>query len=101
MLFSGNIYIIAAISNFGLMFSYLIGSFAIIHFRRNKVNSSFKTPLYPYLPIVAIIMLLAFIAGMPQEATTFGVIMIISLLVIYYFLREIDGKRIIRIHLFR
>ncbi len=101
MLFSGNIYIIAAISNFGLMFSYLIGSFAIIHFRRNKVNSSFKTPLYPYLPIVAIIMLLAFIAGMPQEATTFGVIMIISLLVIYYFLREIEGKRIIRVHLFK
>ncbi len=101
MLFSGNIYIIAAISNFGLMFSYLIGSFAIIHFRRNKINGSFKTPLYPYLPIIAIVMLLAFIAGMPQEATTFGVIMIISLLVIYYFLREIDGKRIIRVHLFR
>lgn len=101
MLFAGNIYIIAAISNFGLMFAYLIGSFAIIHFRRSKISGSFKMPLYPYLPIIAILLLLAFIAGMPQEATSIGVVMIISLLVIYYFLREIDHKKVVHIRLFR
>jgi amino acid transporter len=43
MLFSGNIYAIAAISNFGLLFSYLMASFALMHFRRQGKKGSFAT----------------------------------------------------------
>ena len=50
MLFSGNIYIITSIANFGLMLDYLIIGFALIHFRRGGARPAFKAPLYPYLP---------------------------------------------------
>ncbi len=100
-LFAGNVFIITSISNFGLLFAYLMTSFALIHFRRAGIIGSFKVPLYPYLPIVAIGALLLFFIGMPAEALLFGVFMIIASLMIYHFFREVDNKRIIRIKLFR
>lgn len=101
MLFSGNIYIIASIANFGLMFDYLLIGFDVIHFRRIGKVSSFRMPLYPYLPILGIIMLLVFFTGMPNEAIVIGVILIISLIVVYYSLREAREKKVIRIKLFK
>lgn len=102
MLFAGNIYIIAAISNFGLLFSYLMASFAVIHFRREKIGRpSFKIPLYPYLSILAVITLILFIAVLPREALIIGVIMILSLIIIYYALREASNKRVVRVRLFK
>ncbi len=101
MLFSGNIYVIAAISNFGLLFSYLITSFAVIHYRKKKTESSFKTPLYPYLPIISIVALMAFLIGLPKEALLIGVVLIISLIIIYYTLREYEDKKVVRIRLFK
>jgi len=101
MLFSGNIYIIAAISNFGLLFSYLMTSFAVIHFRRENKNPPFKTPLYPILPIVAIIALMAFLIGLPKEALIIGIVLIISLIIVYYSFREYDNKKVIRVRLFK
>lgn len=100
-LFAGNVFIITSISNFGLLFAYLMTSFALIHFRRMKKVGSFKVPLYPYLPVIAIGALLLFFVGMPNEALLFGVIMIIVSILVYYFFREIDDKRIVRIRLFK
>ena len=72
MLFSGNIYVIAAISNFGLLFSYLMTSFAVMHFRsKEKAKPAFKTPLYPYLPIISIVALMAFLIGLPKGGTAY------------------------------
>ena len=101
MLFSGNIYIIAAISNFGILFSYLIISFAVIHFRRIKTKAPFRMPGFPYLSVIAIVMLLIFILSLPGEALDIGVVMLILLIVIYYFFRELKGKKVIRIELFK
>ncbi|MDE1810657.1 MAG: amino acid permease [Candidatus Micrarchaeota archaeon] len=101
MLFSGNLFIIAAISNFGLLFSYLVVSFCIVHFRRKKVNAEFRSPFYPYLPVVTIVALLALMIGMPQQALVVGVILIMSLIIIYYFLREYESKKVVRIRLFK
>jgi APA family basic amino acid/polyamine antiporter len=100
MLFSGNIYVIAAISNFGLLFSYLMAGFALIHFRRHRKRGSFRLPLYPYLPLLAIFVLFSFIFGLPNEALIVGTIMTISLLMIYYFLKEVEGKRPVKVRLF-
>ena len=71
---------IAAISNFGLLLSYLVSSFALIHFRRNNKIGLFRTPLYPYSVIAGIILLGLFIAGMPREALDIGVLLILGLL---------------------
>jgi basic amino acid/polyamine antiporter, APA family len=100
MLFAGNIYIIAAISNFGLLFSYLMASLALIHFRIRKTQSEFKLPLYPYLSVIAIVAILIFIAGLPQSALIIGVVMIISLTAVYYIIRETEYKKVVRVKLF-
>lgn len=99
-LFSGNIYIIAAISNFGLLFSYLLTSFAIVHYKRN-MRDRLHVPFYPYLPALAMVGLVAFLIGMPKEALAIGAGMIMVLLAIYYLLREINNKKIIRVRLFK
>ncbi len=101
MLFSGNIYVIAAISNFGLLFSYLMAGFALIHFRRRGRTGSFSLPMYPYLPVLAIFVLLSFILGLPNEALIVGTIMTISLLMLYYFLKEVERKGPVKVRLFK
>ena len=101
MLFSGNIFVMASISNFGLLFTYLMTSFAIVHFRRRKAPGDFRMPLYPYLPVIGIAALLMFMIGMPKEALVIGVIMIFSLIIIYYALSELKDKRVVRIRLFK
>ncbi len=101
MLFSGNIFVMTAISNFGLLFTYLMTSFAIIHFRRRNVSGGFRMPLYPYLPVIGIVVLLLFMIGMPKESLVIGVIMIFSLIILYYFFSEEKDKRVIRVKLFK
>jgi APA family basic amino acid/polyamine antiporter len=101
MLFSGNIYVIASIANFGLMFDYLVIGLDVMHFRRIGSRSSFMMPLYPYLPIMSVVMLLAFFMGMPREALILGTVFTLVLIVAYYSLREIKYKKVIRVRLFR
>ncbi|MGC8586735.1 MAG: APC family permease [Candidatus Micrarchaeia archaeon] len=99
MLFSGNIYIIAAISNFGLLFSYLLTTFATAHYKRH-FNRKFSLPFYPYLPAVTAVALVALLIGMPREALVIGAAMIMSLFAIYYFLRELKNKKVVKVRLF-
>lgn len=101
MLFSGNIFVIAAISNFGLLFSYLIASLALMHFRRLGRKGSFSVPLCPYLPAAAMVAILAFMFGMPQEALLFGVILLLSLMIAYYFLREYKEEEPVKVRFFK
>jgi APA family basic amino acid/polyamine antiporter len=100
MLFSGNIFVIAAISNFGLLFSYLIATFALLHFRRLGRRGSFSVPLFPYLPAAAMVAILAFMFGMPREALLFGVILLLSLIIAYYFLREYREEEPVKVRFF-
>ncbi|MCL4389027.1 APC family permease [Candidatus Marsarchaeota archaeon] len=101
MLFSGNIFVMTAISDFGLLLSYLVVGFAVIHFRKRGVKAEVRTPLYPYVPIIGVVALLLFMIGMPKESLVIGVIMVLSLIVIYYTLREAEDKRIVKIKLFK
>jgi APA family basic amino acid/polyamine antiporter len=100
MLFSGNIYVIAAISNFGLLFSYLMAGFALIHFRRHGRSGAFQVPMYPYLPVAAILVLLSFLLGLPDEALVVGIVMTIGLLMAYYFLKEVEERGPVKVRLF-
>ena len=100
MLFAGNIYLLASISNFGLLTAYLMTGFALIHFRRNGSRPAFKIPLYPYLPIVGIIALMALLIGMPKEALIIGVVLILSLIMAYYSLIEAESRKVVRIRIF-
>ena len=101
MLFSGNIYVIASISNFGLIFSYIITSFAIIHYRRAGAKASFLSPWYPYMEVVTIVGLIALLIGMPRQSLLIGAMMIFILIIAYYFILEVKGKKPARIKLFK
>ena len=101
MLFSGNIYTMASISNFGLLFSYLMASLAVLHFRRIGRTGSFKTPFHPYFSIAVIAALLVFIYGMPREALQLGVVIILASILVYYAIRELEGKKIVKVRLFK
>ena len=102
MLFAGNIYVIASISNFGSILAYVLASMAIIHFRRIKsVVRKFSTPLYPWTPAIVIIFMLIYIASMPPGALYLDIVIIIGLIVVYYMLREKEHKRPVRIRFFR
>ena len=100
MLFSGNIYVMASISNFGIMFCYLVAGFSLIHFRRSKAPSTFKVPLYPILPIVGVVGLLALLIGMPREALIVGVALILILVFAYYTLIEAESRKVEKIEIF-
>jgi APA family basic amino acid/polyamine antiporter len=100
MLFSGNIYVMASISNFGILFCYLIASFSLIHFHRKKVSAPFKAPLYPFLSIAGIVGLIALLIGMPREALIIGVAMILALMVAYHMLVEAESRKEEKIEIF-
>jgi basic amino acid/polyamine antiporter, APA family len=100
LLFAGDIYTIVSISNVGLFISYLMVSFAVIHFRRAGVKPPFKSPWHPYLSIITIIALLAFFIGLPAEALILGLVLMLVILIVYYFLREVRGKPPVRVRLF-
>ena len=100
MLFAGNVFVIAAISNFGLLFSYLIATLALAHFRRLGRKGAFSVPGYPYLPLVAFGAILSFMIGMPREALVVGTILVLSLIIAYYSLREYKEKEPVKIRFF-
>ena len=100
MLFSGNIYIIAAISNFGLLFAYLLSALAAIQLKRIH-KDAMPLPFYPYLPIITIIALLVLLGGMPKEALIIGSALIMGLIALYYFLRSFEYKKVVRVRLFK
>ncbi|WP_337860035.1 APC family permease [Ferroplasma sp.] len=101
VLFSGNVFIIAAISNFGLLLSYLVSSFALIHFRRQHRSGEFKMPLYPYLTIISIFLLFLLIIGLPKESLYIGLIMIIVFMMIYYVFVEFKRDKVIKEEIFK
>ncbi len=100
MLFSGDIYVMASISNFGILFCYLMASFSLIHFRRKKAAADFKVPLYPLIPAIGIVGLMALLVGMPREALIVGVAMILALIAVYYLLVEAESRKVEKIKLF-
>ncbi|MCL5106189.1 MAG: amino acid permease [Candidatus Marsarchaeota archaeon] len=101
MLFAGNIYVIASISMFGILFAYLISSFSLIHFRRLKIYGEFRMPYYPYLTLVAISLILLFMFGIPKNVLSISIISILLLFIVYYFLRESKEKKPVRVELFK
>lgn len=97
---AGNVFVIAAISNFGLLFSYLIATLALVHFRQLGRRGTFSVPGYPYLPLIAFIVILSFMIGMPREALVVGTILVLSLIIVYYSLREYKEEEPVKIKFF-
>ena len=72
-----------------------------MHFRRfTAKKSAIRMPFYPYPTIVVVLLLLAFLFGMPRESLTIGNILILSLLILYYLFREFKKKKPVKIRIF-
>jgi len=117
IIFSGNIYIIAAISNFGILFSYLLTGFSLMKIRRHRRNPEkygaflkesgiqiknvFEMPLFPYLAVAGIGIIVVFFFGFPRIALSLGVGLILVSIVVYYALREDRDEPVVRIRFFK
>lgn len=117
MLFSGNIYTIAAISNFGVLFSYLISGFALVKIRRMRRHPEkhmgdmraagiaekpdFSMPLYPIVPVAGIVFIISFFFGFPSLALSAGVSLVLVSLIAYYALSEDRDEPVPRVRFFR
>ena len=117
LMFAGNIYIIAAISNFGILFSYLLSGFALIKIRRVRrhpekhsdfianaglaVKGVFQMPLFPLLPVAGIVMIIAFFFGFPAIALSAGVGVVLACIIVYYAMREDRDEPVIKVRFFK
>ena len=100
LLFSGSLYTILSISNFGVLFSLLMACFALVNMHRRKRLGRFVAPFYPYLTLISIAACVVFLFGLPSQSLALGVVIIALILVTYYTLLEIRRKEVPRIKLF-
>jgi APA family basic amino acid/polyamine antiporter len=92
-LFLGNLQYVALASNFGVIFSYSLTGIAVIMIRKKKLPGLFNVPLYPYFPIVSVILSIVIMLTLGSQALYLGTVMIITGIIIYSFQR-VEEKRI-------
>lgn len=117
IMFVGNVYVIAAISNFGILLSYTLTGLSLIKIRRLRrnpeknadffkqggilVKPTFRMPLYPFLPVIGIVLLITFFFGFPSIALSAGIGLVLVSLVIYYVMREDRDEPIVKVRFFK
>ncbi|MFP3203766.1 MAG: amino acid permease, partial [Sulfolobus sp.] len=90
---SGNIFVIASISNFGLLFSFVVSALALVHYRRKGVVGSYKTPFYPYSVALTVVLLLSLLLGFPREALEINMGIMIMIVFASYVAKDIREER--------
>ncbi|MEM4778493.1 MAG: amino acid permease [Thermoplasmatales archaeon] len=87
-LFLGNLKYVALASNFGVIFSYALSGVAVILIRKRVTDSGFNAPLFPYLPIVSVLLSMVIMVSLGSQALYLGSLMILSGIIIYSFHRH-------------
>ncbi len=100
ILFSGNLYQIVSISNFGIIFSWIMACISVVSMRRRRSMGEFLTPFYPYLQIIGIIACIGFLLGLPRLSLALGTAIILVLIVVFYGLVELRRRDVPMIRLF-
>jgi APA family basic amino acid/polyamine antiporter len=100
LLFSGSLYTILSISNFGVLFSLLMACFALVNMHRRRIHGRFVAPFYPYMTLISIAACIVFMFGLPSQSLALGVVIIALILVVYYTLVEMKRREVPRIKLF-
>ncbi|MGC8645615.1 MAG: APC family permease [Thermoplasmata archaeon] len=81
-LFLGNLSYVALASNFGVIFSYALSGVAVILIRRRLPAEGFNAPLFPYFPILSVILSLVIMITLGSQALYLGSLMIIAGIII-------------------
>ena len=100
MLFSGDLYQMISISNFGVIFSWMMACISVISLRRRGTAGTFRSPLYPYLPMIGMGACVVFLLGLPRTSLVIGVVLIQILIVTYYGLIELRYKDVPKVRIF-
>jgi len=87
-LFLGNLSYVALASNFGVIFSYALSGVAVILIRKKVREKGFNAPLFPYFPILSVILSLVIMISLGSQALYLGSLMIIIGIVIFSFHRR-------------
>jgi len=87
-LFLGNLSYVALASNFGVIFSYALSGVAVILIRKKVREKGFNSPLFPYFPILSVILSLVIMISLGSQALYLGSLMIIIGIVIFSFHRR-------------
>jgi APA family basic amino acid/polyamine antiporter len=82
-LFLGNLKFIALASNFGVIFSYAMTGGAVVILRRRAMPGKFQAPLYPWVPILSLVLSIMVMISLGLEALYLGTIFILTGFVLY------------------
>jgi basic amino acid/polyamine antiporter, APA family len=91
-LFLGNLKFIALASNFGVIFSYAMTGGAVVILRRRGMPGRFQVPLYPWVPILSLVLSVLVMISLGSEALYLGSIFILTGFVLYGILRAYENK---------
>ncbi len=101
ILMSGNLYTLISISNFGILFSWIMVGFAVINVvRRDKAEHKIDGRMM-YIAALTIALGMYLMFGLPSAALALGISVILVLLVAYYIIVEITYGKVPRVRLFR
>ena len=79
----GNVETLGLVANFGVVFSYITTPIAVIVIRRRGITGSFKTPMYPILQILAIILSLLVTSALGYKSLEIGAMTLIVGILVY------------------
>jgi APA family basic amino acid/polyamine antiporter len=89
-LFLGNLQFIALASNFGVIFSYAMTGVAVVILRRRSIQGMFQAPLYPWIPVLSLILSGIVMISLGVEALYLGSMFILMGFVVYGFHQEYE-----------
>lgn len=84
----GNLKFIALASNFGVIFSYALTGVAVIILRQRAVPGRFRSPLYPWVQIVSLLLSIVVMVSLGVEALSLGAIFILTGVIFYGIIEE-------------
>jgi len=94
-LFTGTTLIVITISALGAVVMYSISMISLLKLKKDKnFQSSFKTPLYPWFPIIALLLSLVCIGAIVYYNVMLSIIFFVGLLVAFLILKLSGTKNI-------
>jgi basic amino acid/polyamine antiporter, APA family len=84
----GNLKFIALASNFGVIFSYAMTGAAVIILRQRAVPGNFRSPLYPWVQVVSLVLSVVVMVSLGVEALSLGAIFILTGVILYGIIQE-------------
>ncbi|MEJ2774774.1 amino acid permease [Sulfolobaceae archaeon RB850M] len=85
----GNVEIISLVSNFGIVFSYMLSGVEVMIARHRGIRGKFRAPLFPYLQVLSFVLSGVFILSLGFVSLEIGFITLLIGLIIHGLHKEI------------